>query len=520
MGTPEMARMATADLVDRLLAEDMARVPWRPLIDPDDPSSPTPQRLAYDSPADVLFYGGAAGGGKSSLLIGLALTAHRHSIIFRREATQLTGIEQDVTRILRSTTGYNSQKRVWKLPGSGNRVLEFGHCQHPGDEMAYQGRAHDLKAFDEITHFLELQFRFLCGWLRSTVPGQRQRVVATGNPPTTSEGDWVIPFWGPWLDDQHPRPAPFGDLRWFATIDGRDEEVEGGTPFKHKGELIEPRSRTFIPSKVEDNPYLLRTGYRATLQALPEPLRSQMLKGDFRAGRDDDPWQVIPTAWVDAAQERWKIRGKPHKAPMTQMGVDVARGGRAETVLARRHDNWFDELVCMPGAETPDGPATAALVVAHLRGKAHAAIDVVGPGGDVYGHLDALGVPVSYLNGAEPSLERTRDKSLGFFNKRAEWWWKMREALDPAHDEDICLPPDTGLRADLCAPRWELRPRGIKIEDKAETIKRIGRSPDKGDAVVYANAKEPVRHARWDDAPDRYSRRQRAYGGGQSWMAA
>jgi hypothetical protein len=43
-----------------------------------------------------------------------------------------------------------------------------------------------------------------------------------------------------------------------------------------------------------------------TLQSLPEPLRSQMLYGDFRAGVQDDPWQVVPTAWVEAAMARWK----------------------------------------------------------------------------------------------------------------------------------------------------------------------------------------------------------------------
>jgi hypothetical protein len=57
--------------------------------------------------------------------------------------------------------------------------------------MKYQGRPHDLKAFDEITHFTEAQFRTLIGWLRTDNPNIRQRVVAAGNPPTTPEGEWV-----------------------------------------------------------------------------------------------------------------------------------------------------------------------------------------------------------------------------------------------------------------------------------------------------------------------------------------
>ena len=53
---------------------------------------PGPQTEAFHSPADVLFYGGQAGGGKTDLLLGLALTAHKRSILFRREYEQLKGI--------------------------------------------------------------------------------------------------------------------------------------------------------------------------------------------------------------------------------------------------------------------------------------------------------------------------------------------------------------------------------------------------------------------------------------------
>ncbi len=126
---------------------------------------PGPQRMAYESQADILFYGGAAGGGKTSLMLGLCLTAHQRSIVFRREAVQLTGLEEDMSRILGGRTGYNSQSGVWRLPGG--RVMEFGSVAQPEDWTKYQGRAHDLKCFDELAHFLEPQFRALIGWLRS-----------------------------------------------------------------------------------------------------------------------------------------------------------------------------------------------------------------------------------------------------------------------------------------------------------------------------------------------------------------
>jgi hypothetical protein len=262
-------------------------------------------------------------------------------------------------------------------------------------------------------------------------------------------------------------------------------ELPGPEPIEVNGEAVTPRSRTFIPAKVQDNPYLVEAGYVARLQALPEPLRSKMLYGDFTKGREDDPYQVIPSEWVRLAQERWAATPKPF-APMTAMGVDVARGGDDKTVLATRYGAWFDELRSYPGTSTPDGPAVAALVLANRRDRAVINVDVVGVGTSVYDHLKGVTDGVVPINGAERSEGTDRSGELRFVNLRAELWWKAREALDPAGGEDLCLPPDQELLADLCAPRWKLAARGVQVEAKEDLAKRIGRSPDKGDAVVYA----------------------------------
>lgn len=450
--------------------------------------NPGPQKDAFETKADFTFYGGAAGGGKTDLLLGLALSAHRRSILFRREYAQLKAVIERAREIIGEHGRYTVNEKLWRLPEIG-RYLEFGAVQRAGDERKFQGRPHDLKAFDELPHFTEQQFRFLCGWLRTTERGQRCRVVAAGNPPTDAEGDWVIRFWGPWLDPQHPNPAKPGELRWFAVLDGEEVEVENGRPFRHKGEVIRAKSRTFVPARVEDNPYYMATDYVSTLQALPEPLRSMLLQGRFDAGREDNPWQVIPSGWVKAAQQRWEEGKRPEDAPMTAVGVDVAQGGRDETVLSPRWDNWFGKQRCVAGADTPDGPTVAALVMSALRDGAQVNIDLSGGwGGSAFDHLRTAGVPIAGLNGAERSEARDRSGRLGFFNRRAEWWWRFREALDPDYGEGIALPPDPRLYADLCAARWVLTSRGIKIEDKDEIIKRIGRSPDRGEAAVYSLA--------------------------------
>lgn len=457
--------------VDQLLTVDASI--WSPL--------PGPQTMAYESQADIIGYGGAAGGGKSDLLCGLALTQHRVSAIFRREATQLTGIIDRLREIIGSNDGFNGQQKIWRMDG---RQIEFGSTPHAGDESKYQGRPKDFLGVDEATNFLESQVRFLMGWVRTTTPGQHCRTLMTFNPPTTAEGQWVIQFFAPWLVEEHPSPAKPGELRWFATIDGKDTEC-GAEPFTHKGELITPRSRTFIPSNINDNPYLVGTGYVAQLQSLPEPLRSQMLKGDFKAGVEDDPWQVIPTAWVKAAQDRWQPRDA--KLPMDSIGVDVSRGGRDETVISRRHGVWFDELLEQPGTASPDGPTVAAQVLAVRRDRAPVHIDVVGWGASPYDFLVANQIQTIPVNGASGAIGSTNEGNLEFSNRRAEVWWRMREALNPLNPDPIALPPDPKLRADLCAPKWKLLHKGIQIEAKEDVIKRIGRSPDRGDAVCLAN---------------------------------
>ncbi len=448
-----------------------------------------PQSAAYHSKADIIFYGGSAGGGKTELLLGLCLTEQEHSIIFRREAVQLIGIEERMTKILGSRAGYNSQDGIWRLPDG--RVLELGSVKEPGDWVKYQGRPHDAKLFDEICHFTEMQFRTLIGWLRTDNPNIRQRVVAAGNPPTTAEGEWVKRFWAAWLDPQHPNPAKPGELRWYVTNEkGEDQEVPDGTPVMVGGELMTPKSRTFIPSSVDDNLFYSTTGYKATLQALPEPLRSQMLRGDFNAGVSDPVWQLIPTEWVKAAQARWKDRDS--KGLMTAIGFDPSRGGQDKSSAARRHGQWFDKIVTAPGVVTKDGPTAAGFIAPLIRDGAVVCIDSIGIGSSALDFIKGLGLHVHPVVGSEGSTLMDKSGQMKFRNKRAEMYWLLREALDPTNPDPIALPPDQELLGDLTAPRYKVVTMGkgaaIQISSKDDIRLVLGRSPDKGDSVAMTFA--------------------------------
>lgn len=461
--------------------------------------NPGAQTRALASNADIVGYGGRAGGGKSDLICGLALTEHTRSLIVRREKAQTRRFATRLTELRGTSAGLNTQLGQYSL--GDDRLVEFGGLDNPTDHERWRGIDHDLKAFDEVTDIREAQFRFIIGWARSAKPGQRVRILMCFNPPSTAEGRWVIKFFAPWLDDMHTNPAKPGELRWFTTIDGDpDTEVPDGRPFviREDGtwdygfdpeieaveDIRQPLSRTFIPAALVDNPYLMKDKqYVATLQSTPEPLRSQLLYGDFKAGMKDDQWQVIPTAWIDEAMERWAPR-RQSKGPMDSMGVDVAAGGDDDFVIAPRHGLWFDELIVKPGSDFDQtGIKGAGEVVMNRRDRAPVHIDVIGWGSAVYGQLVSQDIQTIPINGASKSIERTVNGDLGFANLRAEMIWRMREALDPSNDEKVALPYDLKLRADLASYRWHNTPSGIVVESKDEIKARIGRSPDRGDAV-------------------------------------
>jgi hypothetical protein len=452
---------------------------WTPL--------PGPQTSAFESEADVIGYGGAAGGGKSDLTIGMAITQHSRSVIFRREGVQARDLYERAKAIAIQSGGRFNDTMLLCRDLPGNRTLEFAGVKDADDVQKWRGRPHDFIGFDEATEFLESQVRFLSGWLRTTVPGQRTRVVLTFNPPSSADGRWVIRFFAPWLDRTHPNPALPGELRWFAMVGGSEIECVSGEAFQHGGETITSTSRTFIPARLKENPFLSESDYGRQLQSLPEPHRSQLLYGDFDAGVEDDAWQVIPTGWIEAAQARWVPGG--HRGPVSAWGVDVARGGKDRTVFVPRYGNWFGEPIVRSGAETPDGLAVVGIMATLPEaGAAPFQIDVIGVGSSAYDIASGNGYSVIAMNGSERSDATDKSGKLRFMNKRAEWIWKLREALDPTSGEDLALPPDPEILADLTAPRWKQITRGIQIESKDDIKARIGRSPDKGDAICYAHA--------------------------------
>lgn len=441
------------------------------------------QWLAFFSRADELYYGGAAGGGKTDLGLGMAFECHERSTFFRREFTDLSDVVIRGDEIAAGYgVDYNHQRRTWEIDG---RFVQLGAIDHERQKKKYQGRARDLYVWDEVTQFPREWVQFISGWRRTTDPNQRTRVLFLGNPPLEPEDNWIIEEFAPWLDEQHPNPAEPGELRWFAMIDRESVEVDGPAEITHKGEVIRPISRTFIPAFLDENPFYRDTDYETVLRNLPGALPEILLDGKFNVQVEDDPWQAIPASWVDAAQERWK-QGERPDLNLRCVGVDVSRGGPDETVVAKLYHEWF-EIDSWPGKEIPDGPAAADKAQQACLDDAPAPyyVDVIGWGASAYDSLKVRAEAYP-INVSMASTARDKTGKFGFANLRSQLVWQFREALDPKSEHAIALPPDRQLKVDLCAPKFRILKSGIQIESKDEIKKRIGRSPDKGDAVLLA----------------------------------
>jgi hypothetical protein len=442
------------------------------------------QAKAYYCEADELLFGGSAGGGKSDLLIGLALNEHRRSRILRRVNMDAAELGDRLVSILGTDDGFRQTPPTWR--GPDGKMVEFRGCELERDKQRYKGKARDFIGYDELADFLESQYVFINTWNRSVEPGQRCRIVGATNGPTTSEGMWIVRRWGAWLDPNHPNPAKDGELRWYLTIDGADVEVDGPGPHEVRGRLVKATSRTFIRSRLEDNPDLAETDYGDRLEGLPEELRRVYKEGDFTVGLKDDDWQVIPSSWIDAAQQRWTPT-PPQGYGMTAMAVDVAPGGGDKRVIASRYGGWYAPLDVTREVDK-DGRKTAGAVVRLRRDNCPVVVDLGGGwGGDAAIALKDNGITCITYMGLDPTTQKTRDGKLNFVNKRAATIWKLREALDPEQEGGSVIaldPSDSELKADLASFRWMLKPNGIQIEDKESIKKRIGRSPDRGEAVV------------------------------------
>lgn len=331
---------------------------------------PGPQEMFASSPADIAFYGGSAGGGKSYGLLLDPLRFYQRKgfggVIFRRTYPEITnegGLWDTSEKIYPFVGGIPVKSSTeWRFPPYGV-TFSFAHMQHEKDKHTWQGSAIPFIGFDEVTHFSRGQFFYMISRNRLTNDcGVKPYVRATCNPDPDS---WVADFLSWWIDPEtgFPIPERAGKLRWFIR-DGDEitwaDSAEELLLFCKPGQI--PKSVTFIPSKLTDNPALMAQdpGYLSNLHSLPLVDRMRLLDGNWKIRAVQGmffrrPWFGTPMDahevpkdgktiryWDRAASEPtqsspdpdWTVGVKMKRVGGMYYVLDVCRfRGRPETVL-------------------------------------------------------------------------------------------------------------------------------------------------------------------------------------------
>lgn len=232
----------------------------------------------------------------------------------------------------------------------------------------------------------------------------------------------------------------------------------------------------------------------------PEDLFRKKVLGQFPKISDDI---LIPPQWVELAHERWRAaKGKePLKQDIRILGVDVAGMGRDCTCFVERKGAWVSEFTAHNSGGTADHMTIAGKIAAYRRRQieAYVSIDTIGEGAGVYSRCIELDeesyiISCKYSEAAKGNNDKPLSDITGqytFTNMRAYLFWCVRDWLNPKNDTGAMLPPDDKFDEEASEIKWSFRSDGrIYIEPKEDIKNRLGRSPDKFDAL--ANTFYPI----------------------------
>lgn len=234
----------------------------------------------------------------------------------------------------------------------------------------------------------------------------------------------------------------------------------------------------------------------------PEDLFRKKVLGKFPKVADD---VLVPQQWIELAQKRWKqCNGKqqPNNDPAI-LGADIAGMGRDCSVFCERKGDWVSEFIVHNSGGQADHMEMAGKIVYERKRnpQMYVSIDTIGEGAGVYSRCLELDnkqyiISCKYSEGAKDKNGKELTDLTGqytFTNMRAYLHWCVRDWLDPKNNTGAMLPPDDKFLEETTEIRWSFRSDGkIYIEPKEDIKKRIGRSPDRFDAL--ANTFYPIKN--------------------------
>lgn len=236
------------------------------------PQKPTPRQKLFLDLDDKLevFYGGAAGGGKSSALLMAALK-YVHipgyaALLLRRTYTDLSlpgALMDRAQQWLYKKAHWSGMEKKWTFPSGAS--LTFGYLATENDKFQYQSSEFQFIGFDELSQFTETQYTYLFSRLRRLAASEVPLRLRSGSNPGGVGGMWVKERFIP--DDFIPDYAL--EERVFEKF-SIDEET---------GDKI---TRFFIPARLDDNPYLDQAQYELSLRNLDPVTRAQLRRGDWQ----------------------------------------------------------------------------------------------------------------------------------------------------------------------------------------------------------------------------------------------
>lgn len=224
------------------------------------------------TPAFEALFGGAAGPGKTECLVMDALRQIENplyrAVIFRRTMRELDDADGPIQRSHEWYPALGGKwregKKMWIFPSDAR--IYFHHMEHAEDRFSYQGAQYQYIAFDELTHFEEVQWLYMFSRCRTVVgSGLNCYMRAATNPGGLGHG---------WVKRRFIKRGISNRMGWFKKINEEDVEVPPGTP--------NARSRIFIPATLLDNPRITQD-YVDNIMAMDEVERKRLLEGDWDA---------------------------------------------------------------------------------------------------------------------------------------------------------------------------------------------------------------------------------------------